>query len=86
MDMITYTNPWPELPYAKIPVLHRVVYAHTVDHVQAFYQRSYKDHLVDEWLEENCRSPYYHSPGYLKEKSIQFEDEQEAVWFALRWA
>lgn len=84
--MITYTNPWPELPQVKIPVLHRVVYAHTVDHVPAFYQRSYKDHLVDEWLKANCRSPYYHSPGYLREKSIEFECDEEAVWFALRWA
>lgn len=69
-----------------IPVLHKVVYAYTVDEVQAFYQRSYKDHLVDVWLKENCRSPYYHSPGYLKEKSIQFEDDEEAVMFALRWS
>jgi hypothetical protein len=84
--MITYTNPWPELPQVKIPKLHKVVYAHTVDHVQAFYQRSYKDHLVDAWLAANCRSPYYHSPGYLQEKSIQFEDDQEAVVFALKWA
>jgi hypothetical protein len=67
----------------KFPVLHKVVYACTVDHVDAFYQRSY---LVDEWLKKNCRSPYYHSPGYLKEKFIQFEDDQEAVMFALRWA
>lgn len=72
-------------PDIMIPVLHKVVYAYTVDEVQAFYQRSYKDHLVDTWLKENCRSPYYHSPGYLKEKSIQFEDDGEAFMFALRW-
>ena len=69
----------------KVPVLHKVAYAHTVDHVQAFYQRSYLDHLVDAWLEENCELPYYHSPGYLQEKFIEFEDAAEAMMFALRW-
>ena len=70
----------------KFPVLHRVKYANTSGSVQAQYQRSYKDHLVDEWLRENCQHPYYHSPGYLREKFIEFEDDAEAMWFALRWA
>lgn len=65
--------------------LHKVKYAETVDGVLAAYQRSYKDHLVNEWLEANCKNPYYHSPGYLTEKFIEFEDDQEAVMFALRW-
>jgi len=82
---ITYTtnDAWPGI---KFPRLHKVTYAKTVDHVQAFYQRSYKDHLVDAWLKTNCRSPYYHSPGYLKEKFIQFECDEEAALFALTWA
>ena len=69
----------------RIPVLHKVVYAHTVDGVQAQYQHSYKDHLVDKWLKENCKYAYYHSPGYLKEKFIEFECDRDAVWFTLRW-
>jgi len=81
---ITY-KPMEMFPHIKIPVLHKVKYANTVDQVQAQYQRSYKDHLVDTWLKDNCRSPYYHSPGYLKEKFIEFEDDREAVMFALRW-
>ena len=70
----------------KVPVLHKVVYAHTEGLVLAQYQRSYKDHLVDAWLEENCRHPYYHSPVYLYEKFIEFEDDAEAVMFALKWS
>ena len=70
----------------QVPVLHTVKYADTVDSVQAMYQRSYLDHLVDEWLKVNCKQSYYHSPGYLKEKFIQFEDDKDAMWFALRWA
>ena len=72
-------------PDIKIPVLHKIKYANTVDDVEAQYQRSYLDHLVDEWLRANCKSPYYHSPGYLKEKFIQFEDDKEAMLFALVW-
>jgi hypothetical protein len=66
-------------------MLHRVIYAKTVDHVDAFYQRSYLDHLIDAWLEENCQHPYYHGPGYLQEKFIEFENAGEAFLFALRW-
>ena len=83
---ITYkTNDrWPGL---KFPVLHRVVYDRRIhESVPALYQRSYKDHLVDQWLKDNCRSPFYHSPGYLREKFIEFEDDAEAVAFALRWS
>ena len=83
---VTYKIPWTEKPDFKIPVLHRVVYAHTVDGVMAAYQRSYKDVLVDLWLKENCQHPYYHSPGYLTEKFIEFESSKEAVWFGLRWS
>lgn len=83
---ITYkTNDrWPGL---KFPVLHRVVYDRRIhESVPALYQRSYKDHLVDQWLKDNCRSPFYHSPGYLREKFIEFEDDAEAVAFTLRWS
>lgn len=83
---ITYVKKKYGATDVKFPVLHRVVYAHTTDGTLAAYQRSYKDYLVDAWLKENCRSPYYHSPGYLTEKFIEFEDDEEAVVFALRWA
>jgi hypothetical protein len=70
----------------KVPKLHRVVYAQTVDNVMATYQRSYKDVQVDWWLKENCKHPYYHSPGYLREKFIEFECDADAMMFALKWA
>lgn len=71
----------------KFPVLHRVVYDRRENEpIMAMWQRSYKDHLVDEWLATNCQSSYYHSPGYVQEKFIEFEDDEEAVLFALRWA
>jgi hypothetical protein len=82
---ITY-KPLLSFPGIEIAVLHRVVYAQTTDGVYAEYQRSYKDHLVDQWLKSNCRHSYYHSPGYLTEKFIEFECDEDAMLFALRWS
>ncbi len=82
---VTYT-PMKGFPGITAPVLHKVIYAHTTDDVYAQYQRSYKDCLVDAWLKDNCQHPYYHSPGYLREKSIHFECSHDAMMFALRWA
>lgn len=62
--------------------MYKVVYSKAMDGVPALYRR---DHLVDEWLKENCIHPYYHSPLHLREKYIQFENDKEAVMFALRW-
>jgi hypothetical protein len=70
----------------KLPVLHKVVYAKTVDRVQAQWQISYKDYIVNKWLEENCKHGCYHSPGYLYEKFIEFECNEEAFMFALRFS
>jgi hypothetical protein len=83
---VTYVQPWPDMPHFQVPKLHRVVYAQTDDNVQAKFQRSYKDVIIDEWLKSNCRRPFYHSPGYLYEKFIEFECDEDAVMFALRWA
>ncbi len=82
---VTY-KPVPGFPEIKTPVLHLVKYADTTDGIEAQYQYSYKDHLINEWLKENCQGNYYHNPGYLPEKFIQFEDDHDALMFALRWA
>lgn len=70
----------------QFPVLHKVVYYRDPTGIQSQYYYSYKDHLVDEWLKQNCRHPYYHGPGHLPEKSIEFESSEEAMWFALLWS
>ena len=82
---VTY-KPMKGFPEIQTPVLHRVNYAHTLDDVPAQWQVSYKDYLVNEWLKEHCQHHYYHSPGYLKEKFIEFECDQDAMLFALRWS
>ena len=70
----------------RVPKLHRVVYAQTEGQVLAQWQKSYLDYKVNAWLKDNCQHPYYHSPGYLYEKFIEFECDEDAVLFALRWA
>ena len=75
-----------EVGMNKLCKLHKVVYAYTTDGVQAQWQISYKDYMVNEWLKENCVGRYYHSPGYLTEKFIEFEDSKDATWFSLRWS
>ena len=83
---MTITSSMAQYLNIEVPKLYKIKYADTVDGVQAQYQRSYKDYLVDEWLKANCRHPYYHSPGWTTEKFIEFEDDREAVMFALRWS
>lgn len=70
----------------KFNKFYKVVYAKTQDGVPAMWQISYLDYKVNEWLKENCKHPYYHGPGYLTEKFVEFEDEKEAMWFSLRFA
>lgn len=67
----------------EFPKLYKVVYTYTNVEEHNYWR---KDHLVNEWLKEHCNSPYYHSPGWCDEKFIEFEDDQEATLFALKWS
>lgn len=71
--MITYHNPWPDLaPEIRVPILHRVHF------------KKYKFAEMREWLNENCRAPWYTSPGWTAD-FVEFEDDADATAFALRW-
>lgn len=72
-------------PNVQVPVLHTVHYSTSVDGVDAVYQKSLLDYQVDTWLKENCKGAYYHST-YHRDKFVQFEDDEDATLFALRWA
>jgi hypothetical protein len=90
MVMITYKQPWPEtLPALKVPVLHRVDYGY--DDMGSVISTSiaklaHDDIKVRAWCKHNCRAAYYLHPGYTREKFVHFEDDQDAVFFALKWA
>jgi len=76
---ITYRQP---LPGVTVPVLHRVVYG---SYDKTYSRHTAQDIDIDEWLSANCRHSYYHSPSYLREKAVEFECDEDAVLFALRW-
>jgi hypothetical protein len=71
-------------PNIQVPVLHKVYYSTSTDGVDAKYQTSLLDHQVNEWLRDNCRADYYRST-YHQHKFIQFEDDEDAIMFALKW-
>ena len=68
-------KPLKMFPEILTPVLHKVEY-----HINA------EDYQLNTWLKENCKGYYYHSPGWMKEKFIQFEDDHDALLFSLRWS
>ena len=73
--MITYVHPWPELTNVKVPKLHRVS-----------YNPKYNWGEVQYWCKENCRSPAYTAPSWTGKQFVEFEDDEDAVVFALRFA
>jgi len=89
---ITYKQPWPnEFPTIKMPVLHRVKYgqrpppAYYNPKGTTFVELVRRDQEVSAWLKENCQHDYYTSPMWIQEQFIEFVDDQDAMWFALRW-
>jgi hypothetical protein len=67
-----------------VPILHKVVYHKDPRRIADTYV-TYRDHLIHQWLKENCHHNYYCSPGYFHEKSIEFECPEEAVLFRIVW-
>jgi hypothetical protein len=74
--MITYTYPWPDLaPTLKVPKLHDVQ-----------YNNAYTGGEIYRWCKENTRAPFYTAPSWTGKCLVQFEDDQDATMFALRFA
>jgi hypothetical protein len=74
--MITYHKPFTDLASDfEVPVLHKIAYPN-LPPMQIF--------VMSYWLKENCEGAYYQSPGYTDNYFVQFEDDEDAVMFALR--
>ena len=74
--MITYTYPYPEAaPTLKVPRLHDV-----------HYNKVYNDGEVYRWCKENTRAPFYTAPSWHGKRLVQFEDDSDAVMFALKFS
>lgn len=82
--MIQYTYPWPETaPTLKVPVLHKVYFTrYQIAEIISAIRRIAE---MRDWLEANCRAPYYVAPGWA-DNFVEFEDDQDATAFALRWS
>lgn len=72
--MITYTYPWPELPNAKVPKLHKVN-----------YNPEYNWGEVYRWCQDCCRASFYFGPTWSG-SFVEFEDDVDATAFAMRFA
>jgi hypothetical protein len=74
--MITYTYPFPEhAPTLKVPNLHEV-----------YYNSRFTNGEVYRWCRENTRAPFYTAPNWTGKYLVQFEDDADAVMFALSFA
>lgn len=85
---ITYKIVWPDVPNFKVPVLHRVVYGYSdaLTNIAAEWEYwKQKDYHIRAWCEKNCSAAYYFHPGYTEAKFVEFEDDVDAMWFALKW-
>jgi hypothetical protein len=72
---VTYKILWDDMPHVKIPVLHRIRYdKNNID----------KDEMYS-WLKANCKGNFYSSLYPNPHHIIEFEDDEDAVMFALRW-
>lgn len=72
--MITYTHPWPEMSNIKVPTLHRVDFG-----------TKYNEGEVRYWCNRNCRGPFYTASSWSG-RFVQFEDDEDAVVFALKFS
>lgn len=70
-------------PY-KVPKLHRIVWkTRTWAGSPSYLDENFPE--MDAWCEKNCRHPYYHGPAWQHDCFIEFECDQDATMFALRW-
>ena len=71
----------------KAPKLHKIVYAtRTADNWTG--KPSYLDpkfYEMEAWLKENCQHPYYHGGAWERDSFIEFECDEDAMMFALKW-
>ena len=83
---VTYVPMFPDVPGDPItvPKLHKVVYGQNKK--DGMHLPNDRIWHIEPWLEENCCHPYYHSPGYTDDLFIEFECDEDAVLFALRWS
>lgn len=72
----------------RTPILHEVI----VDKAEPWFapqgirkrDRAAWDKEVIKWCKENCKAKFYLLPSWDR-AGVEFEDDEDAVMFALRW-
>jgi hypothetical protein len=87
---ITYKRPFSDRS-TRVPILHKVYYGEPVVEADPFLGIPFKlyplhDAAAIEWCQENCRAAWYQSSGYVDQCFVEFEDDEDAMMFSLRWS
>lgn len=72
----------PLSPNLTVPKLHKVVYGKRDMNGPLVYEHE-GTAKIREWCQQHCKEPFYMSPGWMEEVFIQFEDDEDAMLFAL---
>lgn len=72
----------PLSPNMSVPKLHKVVYGKRDISGPLVYEYAEASN-IREWCKHHCKEPFYMSPGWMEEVFVQFEDDEDAVLFAL---
>lgn len=62
-----------------VPKLHDVV----IRADEIFSRDEYNE--MNEWCYKNCKERFYFFPSWTRKIGAQFEDDEDAMLFALRW-
>lgn len=86
---ITYKRPFGDRT-TRVPIMHKVVYGGKAKeislHGSTFRTRPRHDVAALGWCESNCQFGWHSSQNNDTELYIEFEDDEEAALFALKWA
>ena len=73
----------PILPNLSYPKLHKIVYCSRNKYSPLTTEYQEISANIRRWCEQHCKEPYYVSPGWTDEIFVEFEDDEEAMMFAL---
>lgn len=76
--VVTYKKAYKGLEL-EVPVLHDVVIRTGEIISRAEYEAIY------DWCQHNCKEQFYIYPSWTNKIGCQFEDDEDATMFALRW-
>ena len=77
--MVKTMVPMKNYPKVLIPKLHSVV----VREGEIFTKKEYDE--IYEWCRNNCKEQFYIYPSWTLKVGVDFEDDEDAIMFTLRF-